>query len=128
MIFLLDTHALIWFLEDESKLPPKTKSVLSDASISCCISIATLWEMTIKSQIGKLELSFSLAELIESLVQNSISIIPIEPSHLQKLLSLDSHHKDPFDRLIIAQALHEGMTIISKDQYFKAYNVTTLWD
>lgn len=128
MIFLLDTHALIWFLEDESKLPPKTKSVLSDASISCCVSIATLWEMTIKSQIGKLELSFSLVELIESLAQNSISIIPIEPSHLQKLLSLDSHHKDPFDRLIIAQALHEGMTIISKDQYFKAYNVTTLWD
>lgn len=128
MRYLLDTHSLIWFLEDHIQLSDKARGKIMNIENRCFVSIASIWEIFIKVNIGKLKLDFPVSALKREIHENGFEILPIEFEHLQQLLQLDFHHKDPFDRLLIAQAQCEKMTIITKDNNFSKYNkVKLLW-
>jgi PIN domain nuclease of toxin-antitoxin system len=127
MAFLLDTHAFLWFVADDKHLPASIKNKIKDIRQPCFISVASLWEITIKKQIGKLTLSISLEELFRYIDRNQIEIIPINSEHLLVLAELPDHHRDPFDRLIIAQAIAEKLILITRDKSFKKYKVKQQW-
>jgi PIN domain nuclease of toxin-antitoxin system len=129
MHYILDTHALIWFLEDDQNLSIKARDSISSGNNNCCVSIASLWEIAVKTSIGKLHLKSDFSKLKDFLSETGFEILPIEFHHLQALLNLDLHHRDPFDRLIIAQAITEDMTLISKDSHFENYKeLKFLWE
>jgi len=123
---LLDTHILLWYLEGHPNLPETQRQQIEDRRNQVAVSAVSLWEMTIKIAIGKLELMDDLATVENTLLQQGIRILPIQTAHLQRLLGLPFHHRDPFDRLIIAQALAEEMTLVSDDAAFAAYPVSLL--
>lgn len=126
--YLLDTHALLWFLSGDERISTKSRKVISDPKNRCFISIASLWEMAIKIKIGKLDLSFDLKELATYLSRNNIEVLPIAFEHILETLDLEDHHRDPFDRIIIAQAKFERLTIISKDENFPKYaHIKLIW-
>jgi PIN domain nuclease of toxin-antitoxin system len=128
MKILLDTHAFIWWDSDLSKLSPRALAVCQDSSNSLMLSIASVWEMQIKLQLGKLKLKLPLADIIASQQQtNGIQLLPIALSHVLELENLAHHHKDPFDRLLIAQAIIEGATVISNDPEFPKYQADLIW-
>lgn len=127
MRYLLDTHSLIWFLEDNPKLSTLAKSEIKNLQNQCFISIVSLWEIALKTGIDKLDLDIPFSKFKKEIQENSFEILPIEFEHLQELLHLDFPHKDPFDRLIIAQSISEKMTIITKDENFDKYKVKLLW-
>ena len=125
---LLDTHVLIWLIEGDKNLSTVAKSAIEDEDNSLYLSIASLWEITIKLSLGKLDLQLSVDEMVESfLIPGGIEILQIETSHLSMLRDLPLHHRDPFDRLIIAQAQAEKMTLISADGIFNLYDVDLRW-
>ena len=126
-MFLLDTHTLLWFVEDDIKLSIQAKSILSENSTPKFISIVTLWEIAVKYSLKKLELNISLAEFFNLIHSSDINIINISTEHLLILNSIEHHHKDPFDRIIIAQAIAENFTIITKDENFSKYEVNIIW-
>lgn len=127
MKVLLDTHALIWFIEGDSKLSLTAKSEIENLNNERFVSTVSLWEIVIKSSRDKLELKKSFKELNQSIVDNDIQIITVQISHLNTLLILQHHHSDPFDRLLISQAISEDLTIISTDKHFKNYPVKVIW-
>src|SRR5262245_47082819 len=103
MKLLLDTHAFIWWDSEPAKLPGKTLALCQDQANTVLVSVASVWEMQIKLQLGKLKLNLSLAEMVESQRQtNNIEVLPIFLAHTLALENLPAHHKDPFDRLLIA--------------------------
>ena len=127
MRLLLDTHIFIWWAEDPDSLSSTALSALEDEANELVLSIASAWEMQIKIRIGKLKLKRSLQGLIASQQQaNDLQLLPVEFDHVLALGHLPLHHKDPFDRLIIAQAIVEGMTLVSADTEFPAYLVKLL--
>lgn len=127
MAFILDTHAFLWFVAGDKQLPESVKSKIIDINESCFLSVASLWEITIKNQIGKLTLGLSLEELFEYADRNRIEIIQISYEHLLTLSKLPGHHNDPFDRIIISQSIAENLTLISKDKGFKKYKIKQHW-
>jgi len=127
MDLLLDTHAFIWFISGDASLPPKVLDAIKNVENKCFISIASLWEIAIKSSLKKLELKSDFNRIVDFLADNDIEILPITFDHLQRLLTLEFHHKDPFDRIIISQALAERLTILSKDEHFPSYTDRILW-
>ena len=127
MQYLLDTHTLIWYLEDSSRLPKKSKALIDDPNNSICVSTASLWEMTIKTSLGKLELALNLGELFIIIANSDFDILQIEHEYLLILLNLPLIHKDPFDRLLIATAISEGLTIISGDENIHKYKNPWIW-
>jgi PIN domain nuclease of toxin-antitoxin system len=128
MRILLDTHVLIWLVEGDKNLSTVARSAIEDEDNSLYLSIASLWEITIKLSLGKLDLQLSVDEMVESfLIPGGIEILQIETSHLSILRGLPLHHRDPFDRLIIAQAQAEKMTLISADGVFDLYGVDLRW-
>jgi PIN domain nuclease of toxin-antitoxin system len=125
---LLDTHAFIWLNTQPSRLSSNVMGLLTSGLHDIYLSIASPWEMQIKSQLGKLSLDVSLAELIDTSVnRNNISLLNIEFKHIDYLANLPLHHNDPFDRIMIAQALLENMAIISVDSAFSKYQVPIVW-
>jgi len=128
MRYLLDAHTLIWFLEDDEKLSRRARSEIKNIRNQCFVSIAVLWEIAIKVSLGKLQLRAEFNKIHEFLHETSIEILPLELEHLEVLLHLDFHHRDPFDRIIIAQAESEDLIVISKDSFFSKYSqVKSLW-
>lgn len=128
MRLLLDTHVLILSTAEPQKLSQKVTDLLTDTSNDWVVSIARIWEMQIKIQLGKLNLNLPLAELIENLSDiNEIQILPIELNHIYALKDLPQHHRDPFDRILIAQAVIENIPLLSIDKIFDVYPVTKLW-
>jgi PIN domain nuclease of toxin-antitoxin system len=123
---LLDTHVLLWYLEGHPSLPEAQRLQIEDRRNQVAVSAASLWEITIKVSIDKLELMDDLTTIETTLLRQGIQILRIQAAHLQRLLSLPFHHRDPFDRLIIAQALAEEMTLVSDDTAFSAYPVPLL--
>ncbi len=128
MGFLLDTHAFLWFLGGDKKLPKPSRKIIKDINQDCYLSVASLWEMTIKIQLKKLEVSIPIEDIYDFLERNQIILLPIEIQHLSALSKLDAHHQDPFDRLIISQGISEGLTVISGDSWFHKYPVSLFWD
>ncbi len=117
----------IWYLEGSINLPQKLREELNDNQNSILISIASLWELAIKISLKKIELTKSLAEIQAYIAKRDFVFLNISFKHLYTLLDLPHHHKDPFDRLIIAQAITENISIISADQYFKSYPINIIW-
>lgn len=128
MKLLLDTHTFIWLDSNPSRLSAQVRSLLQDPNNTLLLSVVSIWEMQIKTQIEKLQLSIPLAELVESQRRaNMIEILPVSLSHVLALDQLPLHHKDPFDRLLIAQAKIENATLVSQDAILARYSVQLLW-
>ena len=114
MRLLLDTHTLIWLLNGDAALSSAALDAISDGRNEKLLSIGSPWEITIKVGLGKLTLRQSLHEFLTLIEQTrTIQLLPIRPAHLLQLASLPQHHRDPFDRLIVAQAMSEGCTLVS---------------
>lgn len=128
MAYLLDTHTLLWFVAGDKQLPESSKEIIQNVNESCFLSAASLWEITIKHQLKKLELGISLEELFKFVDRNQIEIISINSLHLLQLSKLPFYHHNPFDRMIIAQAISENLKLISRDHIFKNYQVSLVWE
>ncbi|PWH85928.1 type II toxin-antitoxin system VapC family toxin [Brumimicrobium oceani] len=128
MNLLLDTHAVIWFITDSSKLPNKTKTIIENGNNNCFVSIASYWEIGIKYSIGRLELGTDLKTIFKIIADSGFNTLPISPNHILANAELKFYHQDPFDRIIIAQSIIENMTVVSKDGQFKHYEVPILWE
>lgn len=128
MKLLLDTHAFLWWDSDPSKLSPPALSACQDPGNTLLFSVASAWEIQIKVQLTKLKLNVPLADVIAAQQQtNRILVLPISLDHVIALEHLPVLHKDPFDRLLVAQARVEGAALVSGDGQLKAYSVTHLW-
>jgi len=127
MNILLDTHTLIWFLEGSPEMSTNARNIIEDIDNIRFVSSASIWEIAVKVSIGKLELKYPFKKINSLLWENSIDLLPIRFEHTLELTTLPFHHKDPFDRLIISQAIIEKMPIISKDGNFKYYNINQIW-
>ena len=127
MKYLIDTHALIWYLENNSRLSGKAGAIIENQQVQCLVSLASLWEISIKVSLDRLEIGIDLKRIKELLFILGIDILPIEFTHLLQVARLPFHHKDPFDRLLISQAQVEELILISKDEHFQSYNIETLW-
>lgn len=129
MRVLLDTHTLLFFVDDSPNLPPKVKAIIEQDDTEVFISSASLWEITIKYGLGDLELSVPLEYLFhDQLIADDIVPLSILPAHLVALSALPRRkHRDPFDRLIAATCLAEDFTLLSKDTAFDAYGVRRVW-
>lgn len=128
MAFLLDSHALIWMMEGDSRLSKTVSDIILDGENSIWISKASFWEISIKRSLGKLKLGHATSEFWKISLEQGIQLLNIEISHLSQLEKLPFHHNDPFDRIIISQALAEGMSILSKDNKFSLYDIKLIWD
>ncbi len=128
MKVLLDTHTFIWLDNDPERLSAKVARVCADPSNTILLSIAGIWEMQIKLQLGKLTLPAPLADIVANqLKNNQIELLPVQLAHVLQLANLPLRHKDPFDRLLIAQALVEDATMLSNDPLIKQYSVPVIW-
>ena len=126
--YLLDTHAFLWWVNDSSELTAAARLAIADARNECFLSLASCWEMAIKSNLGKLRLAKPLERFVaEHLAANGFTLLNIELRHTVLVEKLPSHHRDPFDRLLIAQAMTEQLTIVSADGCFADYGVKLLW-
>lgn len=122
MKLLLDTHIFLWFIMGSPHLSAEARALIEEGRNRKFISVASLWEIAIKSSIGKLTLSSSFEQLIpQQLSLNGFELLPLEIAHLAKVATLPFHHRDPFDRLLIAQAITEEMPLVSSDSAFDAY-------
>jgi PIN domain nuclease of toxin-antitoxin system len=131
MRLLIDTHTFLWFVEGDPQLSAEARRLLEDADNEIWLSLASVWEMAIKFSIGKLTLldrvrpfAEHLSDLIES---NGIAILPVTLPQVLHVATLPLHHRDPFDRLLVAQSLTEGMPLVSADAVLDAYRVRRLW-
>ena len=113
-MILMDTHVLIWALYASDMLSKNAKEAIRDND--CCVSIASLWEMSIKMAKGTLKLRESILTVAERCQSMGVEILPITPRHCERMQSLPDYHRDPFDRIIIAQAFVEGYTLVTKDE------------
>jgi PIN domain nuclease of toxin-antitoxin system len=125
---LLDTNSFLWFISGSDRLSIDAKTVIADLQNQLVLSTASLWEIAIKVSLKKLDLRQPYGQLIpQQLEENDIAVLPIELNHLRKVIDLPFHHRDPFDRLIVAQALAEGIPVISSDAVFSRYAVRIIW-
>jgi PIN domain nuclease of toxin-antitoxin system len=125
---LLDTNSFLWFISGDDKLSDTAKAFISDINNELILSTASLWEIAIKISIGKFELLQPYDKLIPNqLDENDIRILPIALDHLTRLIDLPFHHRDPFDRLIIVQALSEELPVVTSDAIFSYYPVKRIW-
>lgn len=128
MELLLDTHALIWFINGDSQLPDKQVRLIKDLNNKCYVSIASIWEIAIKISLGKLDLNGGFDDISRLMKMYEIDLMPLTFEHIQQLLTLDLHHKDPFDRIIISQGIVEKLHIVTKDENFPKYKVKIIWN
>ena len=128
MKLLLDTHALLWFLEGNPRLSEPARSAIEAPGNERLFSTAGAWEIAIKVSLGKLTLHVPYEQLVPGqLLANDVALLPIRPEHLSGVLTLPFHHRDPFDRMLIAQALAEEAVLVSADLMLDAYGVQRLW-
>lgn len=128
MRLLLDTHSFLWFITADPRLSPPAQQLLARGSNQLLLSLASVWEVAIKVSIGRLPLPAPLDPFVpEQLELNRIELLPITLEHTFEVARLPLHHRDPFDRLIIAQAIREGVPVVSADAAFDGYPVQRLW-
>jgi PIN domain nuclease of toxin-antitoxin system len=129
MRLLLDSHAIMWWVLDDKRLPATARRVISDPDCQAHVSIASVWEIAIKLGIGKLpEAGQFIADLQTGAALPGFDMLPITASHAVAAGTLEIAHKDPFDRMLIAQALAEGLTLVSNEKPFDAAGISRLWD
>jgi PIN domain nuclease of toxin-antitoxin system len=128
MRVLIDTHVFIWWTGASNQLSPLVRDTLTDPQTEAMLSIASVWEMQIKVSLAKLSFQTALPDLVnDEISRNRISLLSIDLRHIYELHKLPLHHRDPFDRLLIAQSMLEKLTLISIDEKFDAYGVDRLW-
>jgi PIN domain nuclease of toxin-antitoxin system len=128
MRLLLDTHTFLWFIMGSGNLSVNARALVENTGNDRLLSVASLWEIAIKTSIGKLSLSSPFSDLIpEQLRLNGIDLLNIKLDHLSTLTTLPFHHRDPFDRLIVSQSLVEKMPVVSIDGAFDSYGLTRYW-
>jgi PIN domain nuclease of toxin-antitoxin system len=127
MSYLLDTHTLIWWATTPESLSPRVRAILEDENLPSVISVANIWELHLKLRTGKLKLSLSLEELVARFDNLGVQYLPITTPHVIELQNIPEHHRNPFDRILIAQAIVEQMTLLSKDSIFAQYPVKVVW-
>jgi PIN domain nuclease of toxin-antitoxin system len=128
MTVILDTHAFIWWDDDPSRLGPAARAECMNPGNQLILSVASIWEIQIKQALGKITLKKPLRQIIADQIQrNRIEILPIKLEHALRLESLPSHHKDPFDRMLVSQAIEENCRIISHDPLITKYNLNAIW-
>lgn len=128
MKLLLDTHAFIWWIIQTTRLSSTALAAMQNPQNELFLSVVSIWEMQLKIQLGKLHFNLALPELIEEQqLLNGIKLLTIKPEHIYALSQLPFHHKDPFDRLLIAQAITENLPLVSDDTKFPAYPVQIIW-
>jgi len=123
---LLDTHAFIWFVSNDVNLPVSTRENI-EAADEVFLSLASLWEIAIKLNIGKLSLQGNFEDILPQLANTGITILPVTFTDLIQFRYLPLHHRDPFDRIIIAQAINNALAVISRDRAFDAYSIQRVW-
>jgi PIN domain nuclease of toxin-antitoxin system len=120
---LLDTHMVIWWLDDDPALPEATRAALADPRDEVLVSSISLAEISIKSSLGKLRAPWIPDALLE---ENGLSVLPFSTDHARRLVDLPHHHRDPFDRMLVAQALHDDLVFASVDPQVRAYDIRIL--
>jgi PIN domain nuclease of toxin-antitoxin system len=123
MNLCLDTHALLWWLDDNPALSEMGRNAISDINNVIVLSAAVIWEIRIKQSIGKLGIPPDFYQTIKT---QGFELLPIHPDHAYAVGGLPHHHRDPFDRMIIAQAKHEGLCVLTHDRIFKEYDIAIL--
>jgi PIN domain nuclease of toxin-antitoxin system len=121
---LLDTHAALWLLANDRRLSPTARDLLEDDQVKCFLSAASVWEVAIKRSLGKLTVP---AEFHRQMALRGVASVPVYDSHAAAVAELPLHHRDPFDRILVAQAAAESMSILSVDPQLRAYDVPVLW-
>lgn len=127
MRVLLDTHALIWHFEDSGSLGSSARSTINDPRNRLFISAVSIWELSIKISLGKLQLGASVRAVIDGYAKTGATLLPMTPEHAMMTESLPWHHRDPFDRMLIAQANREGLTLLTHDDRIRQYDVQHTW-
>ncbi len=128
MRVLLDTHALVWALSEPERLSSRARATVANPATDAYVSMASAWELAILESLGHVRLAVSLDSIFsEGLAALRIRLLPIQLQHLVRLTALPRHHRDPFDRLLIATAMVEKLTLVSSDREFKKYGAVTLW-
>ncbi len=127
MDLLLDTHSLIWFLNGDEKLSDKAKSAIEDPCNTKIVSIASIWEIAIKISLDKFRFPNGFKHFLDMVEDNGFEILPITFEHAIELSTLEFIHRDPFDRLLIAQCTIDKLIIVTKDDNIKRHNVKTIW-
>lgn len=123
--YLLDTHVFLWVIADDERLSRRARKILEKDP--CAVSTATVWEMAIKCGLGKLKLNLPVAQFFEKYVNlYQFDVLPIHPAHAAAVEMLPMHHKDPFDRMLVAQALLLNFRLITFDEHFDAYDIETV--
>lgn len=125
MKYLLDTHTLLWYLLDDKNLSKKARDVINTQE--CFYSLVSLWEIAIKQSIGKLRYKETIPSIVQLCGTEDFILLYPNPEHIENTKYLPYIHKDPFDRLLISQAATQGLTLITKDDYIKMYDIATLW-
>lgn len=120
-MLLLDTHALLWWLSDDSQLAPPARDLIADPANEILVSVVSLWEIQVKVRAGKL--AAHLPDILQEIDAQAFTLLPITQAHLVRLGNLPTHHRDPFDHLLIAQAIVENATFLSNDRHVPAYPV-----
>jgi PIN domain nuclease of toxin-antitoxin system len=128
MDFLLDTHTIIWFSQNNEKLSKFAKEIISDINNNCFVSIASIWEMAIKLKLKKLSIDLNLSEFVDELANRDFKFLDLKLEHVINVSELDLFHNDPFDRILISQSIIENIPIISIDQQFDKYPIRRIWD
>ena len=128
MRVLVDTHVFLWWVEGDRALPAKARAALANQENECLISIVSAWELAIKAGLGKLKLTLPVQRyVVEHIAANGFRMLDIRMAHIGRVETLESHHGDPFDRLLIAQALEEEIPVVTADPVFRKYGVKRIW-
>ncbi len=128
MRVLVDTHVFLWWVEGDRVLPARVRATLADRENECLISLVSAWELAIKASLGKLKLALPVKRyIVENVAANGFRLLNIEIAHVGRVETLASHHGDPFDRLLIAQALEEELPVVTADPIFRKYGVKRIW-
>ena len=128
MRVLVDTHVFLWWVEGHRALPATARAALADRENECLISMVSAWELAIKAGLGKLKLALPMKRyVVENVAANGFRMLDIQMAHVGRIETLDPHHGDPFDRLLIAQALEEKLAVVTADPVFRKYGVKRIW-
>ncbi len=125
MRLLLDSHAFLWWVADDPKLSQAARGEISNPESLVFVSAATIWEITVKTALGRLEPGD--ADLVAEISENGFLELSITARHAERAGRLPRHHEDPFDRMLVAHAMSEGLTCVTRDPVFSKYDVATLW-
>jgi PIN domain nuclease of toxin-antitoxin system len=124
---LVDTHAMLWFAAGDDRLSPGARVAIQSHDNTSYVSMASWWEIAIKCSLGKLHLDLPLQDFMDDRIDEGFRVLSIDTQHLPALIALPFHHRDPFDRLIISQAMAESMPICTGDAHFADYGVQIVW-